>query len=202
MLGKPEWEQPRGWVWHHMADGTTLQLVPLAVHGAVPHTGGFTERSNPAMRRLHVPASPLPLVDSYGPLAPAVLQRFEEVLGTRLPEAYREFLLRWNGGRPRVAAFRGETTGDELLAEFLGIAPGRGDDLIAFLERYDVRLPEGFVPIAYDAFGNLILIAATEPEKGAIFFWDHELEEPGDTEMHLQRIAPDLDAFLGMFYER
>ena len=199
MLGSSEWEQPPGWIWHHLADGTTLQLVPLALHGGLPHTGSFTETSDPGVRALRTPSSPLPLTSTHRPLAPALLERVEDVLGTRLPEPYRAFLLRWNGGHPRVTAFRGAETGDESLGAFLGIAPGQDGDLTAFLSRYETRLPDGFVPIAYDAFGNLILIAVSGPETGAIIFWDHERED--QPKAALRRVAPGLDAFLGMFYE-
>lgn len=31
---------PDGFTWHHVEDGTTMQLVPTDVHGSFPHTGG------------------------------------------------------------------------------------------------------------------------------------------------------------------
>lgn len=31
---------PRGYVWHHVEDGRTMQLVPRDIHNRVPHTGG------------------------------------------------------------------------------------------------------------------------------------------------------------------
>lgn len=31
---------PNGYVWHHVEDGTTMQLVPQAVHQSARHTGG------------------------------------------------------------------------------------------------------------------------------------------------------------------
>ena len=31
---------PRGFTWHHVEDGRTLQLVPFDIHDAVRHTGG------------------------------------------------------------------------------------------------------------------------------------------------------------------
>ena len=31
---------PRGYVWHHVEDGRTLELVPKDLHEAVRHTGG------------------------------------------------------------------------------------------------------------------------------------------------------------------
>ncbi len=34
-------ETPSGFTWHHHQDGTTMQLVPLGIHKATGHTGGF-----------------------------------------------------------------------------------------------------------------------------------------------------------------
>ncbi len=31
---------PRGYTWHHMEDGKTMQLVPQSLHNAVSHSGG------------------------------------------------------------------------------------------------------------------------------------------------------------------
>ncbi|MBM7127747.1 HNH endonuclease [Dyella flava] len=31
---------PQGYVWHHVEDGETMQLIPQDIHNAVRHTGG------------------------------------------------------------------------------------------------------------------------------------------------------------------
>jgi hypothetical protein len=31
---------PTGYVWHHVEDGLTMQLVPQDIHNAARHTGG------------------------------------------------------------------------------------------------------------------------------------------------------------------
>ena len=31
---------PDGYVWHHVEDGKTMQLVPQDIHSQVGHTGG------------------------------------------------------------------------------------------------------------------------------------------------------------------
>ena len=31
---------PKGYVWHHVEDGKTMQLVPIDIHDDVKHTGG------------------------------------------------------------------------------------------------------------------------------------------------------------------
>lgn len=39
-LKDPDWTRPAGTTWHHVEDGTTLQLVPSAVNGNARHAGG------------------------------------------------------------------------------------------------------------------------------------------------------------------
>jgi filamentous hemagglutinin len=31
---------PKGYVWHHVEDGVTLQLIPKSLNNSVKHTGG------------------------------------------------------------------------------------------------------------------------------------------------------------------
>ena len=33
-------ETPEGYLWHHVEDGRTMQLVPINIHRATGHTGG------------------------------------------------------------------------------------------------------------------------------------------------------------------
>lgn len=40
-------EVPRGWVWHHVEDARTMQLVPEDIHYAVRHTGGVAAMKLP-----------------------------------------------------------------------------------------------------------------------------------------------------------
>lgn len=36
----PNWEQPKGYTWHHKEDGVTMELVPTDLNRNVPHDGG------------------------------------------------------------------------------------------------------------------------------------------------------------------
>ncbi|MEI7869943.1 MAG: HNH endonuclease [Candidatus Methylumidiphilus sp.] len=47
-LGLNEFEEPRHWTWHHMEDGTTMQLLPTNLHKNVPHTGGVSIAKDPS----------------------------------------------------------------------------------------------------------------------------------------------------------
>ena len=203
----PHWVKPRGWVYHHtgaaVAKRGTIQVVPFGIHASLPHTGGFATGPAPVEGPDYpLGASPLPLRNAYPALRPDSLMRLEKTLEVVLPQDYRAFLLQSNGGEPRVAGFRGESGQNERLDCFLGLAKGQSDDLVSFLGEYAERLPEEFLPIAYDSFGNLVCLSLDRSCPG-VWFWDHELEpEPDDDEAsNLTRIAADFTSFLRCFFE-
>ena len=200
----PAWTRPRGWVWHHLGDGRTLQLVPAGLHGELPHTGmaAGTPPGGAPPRAAGPPASPLPLAEPGSPLSQRLLEGVERDLEVRLPDSYRRLLAAANGGRPAAPAFRAAAGTDEVLDRFLSLGSGDEDDLLAWLERYGDRLPDGFLPIAHDPFGNLIGLDLGAPGAAGVLLWDHELEPEGDEDerANLFPLATDFDAFLASFF--
>jgi len=137
--------------------------------------------------------------NSRPPTTEAAIATLEKRLKHKLPVDYRSFLLSHNGGVPSPPTFApaGATTPTEALNSFLALGGEPGvDDLISFLRIYEARLPAGFVPVAYDAFGNLILLALTGKRRGQVFFWDHEREGEGNPS---RLIANDWTSFLESF---
>jgi SMI1-KNR4 cell-wall/A nuclease of the HNH/ENDO VII superfamily with conserved WHH len=206
LTGEPGWEKPLGWVYHHADEAGVIQVVPLMLHAGLPHTGGFAASARPSPRPHKLGASPTPLRRFLHAVSSSKLNRMEELFETEFPPAYRNFIEKWNGGIPRVYGFQTEAPSDEVLDCFLGIGSGSGKDqphdLMAFLNEYADRLPENLLPIAYDAFGNLILLGLAEENPG-VWFWDHELEpEPESHEVeNVWRAAPSFEAFLRSFFE-
>jgi len=102
-----------------------------------------------------------------------------------LPSAYREFLLRSDGGTPEPNQFSipglAEASG---VNEFLS-----GRQIMSERHTRRHRLPAAIIPIGYAEGGNLVCLKVPE---GDILFWDHELEgKPGG----LVRLADGFDAF-------
>jgi hypothetical protein len=61
-------------------------------------------------------------------------------------------------------------------------------------------------PISYDSFGNLILIAIKNADRGKIYFWDHEMEaDPNQGEVpdysNLTLIADSFDEFINSLHD-
>jgi cell wall assembly regulator SMI1 len=133
---------------------------------------------------------------SKPPATEAAITKLEKRLKSKLPAPYREFLLRHNGGRPEPATFvpAGQDKPTEVINSFLALDGDPAvDDLATFLKLYGKRLPKGCLPVAYDAFGNLICIALQGAARGRIYFWNHEGERPARV------IADDWKSFLASF---
>ena len=96
---------------------------------------------------------------------------FEKKLGKKLPEQYRSFLIRYNGGDTPETSFRCNRKSSDVRA-FYGVGKARYNfDEIPFLEDF---LANSYLPIAEDSFGNYIVIGLTNDTMGKIYFCNHE----------------------------
>jgi hypothetical protein len=113
----------------------------------------------------------------YGPLEEAALFAFERSLKERLPEAYRQHLLSYNGGdwEPRCF-FISEEEGESVIQSTYGLHSGpEYCRLDTIRDTFSDRIPKDLLAIACDSFGNQICIAISGKQKGSVFFWDHEV---------------------------
>ncbi len=95
---------------------------------------------------------------------------FEQTFEVKLPMPYRSFLLAHNGGVPDNIFFIKDGA-DVVLNSFLPMK-----NAYLSIESYlsDYRFNQrNLIPIAEEAFGNLILIDCNT-DKGAIHCWNHE----------------------------
>jgi hypothetical protein len=144
--------------------------------------------------------------ESEAMLEPAKLDALEQRLAIKLPEEYRRFLLAQNGGRPNPAVF--DFIGDGGRSEnsrvhfFLSIYDGKYSNFEIVFKIFKIRakrIPTELIPIAHDSFGNQICLAISGKHKGAVFFWDHENENPEGNEPwwnNIHLIKPSLQEFL------
>lgn len=147
----------------------------------------------------------------YGPLTEDRLSRLEARLKTRLPDDYRQFLLRHNGGQPTLGRFRYEIDGEpqESILEWLfavhdqpyeepddwnpeggGLPPYFGQPLEGVWADLRSEKPKaGILPIGRDPGGNLIGIGYAGKRAGVVWLYDHETES-------FVRLADSFTAFL------
>lgn len=118
----------------------------------------------------------------YGVVSPQQLQQLESRLLTPLPNDYKRFLLKWNGGKPNLDRFvvPGWPNQATVVNRFFAVHTGKYSNLEKEIRDYRDRLPQGIIPIAEDPFGNLICLGLENEQRGSVYFWDHEEELDGE----------------------
>jgi hypothetical protein len=117
----------------------------------------------------------------FGKLSPHQLHRFEEKYGLRLPEDYRQFLLRHNGGDPHPKNTIDFKEGRKLTSGDVQFIYGIHDgeywaSLEWHLQCYQGRIIQDGLPIAGDSAGNQYVLVIRGERAGQVYFWDHEME--------------------------
>ena len=126
------------------------------------------------------------------------IHKFESEYCISLPESYKVFLLKNNGGIPSNKCFdfliKDGSYTDSVIERFLSLC----DDCDCSLEDTYKRFLEidpvdskYMLPIAQDPGGNFVCIAVNNDANG-VYFWDHEA--PG--QLHLHLISDSFDQFL------
>ena len=146
------------------------------------------------------------------PTTEAELDELERYAQLPFPGAYRQHLLRYNGGRcaPNVFHFveQGRRT-SSLVERFLPTHKESWGSLGDYIETYKLdekRLPASLLPIAHDPGGNLICLACAGEDAGRVYFWDHESEvdytvEADSVRPNLYPLAESLPEFLASLVE-
>jgi hypothetical protein len=126
--------------------------------------------------------------------------KLEQRIRCRLPESYRRFLLKNNGGRPPLnidAIDIEHLPGAEVdVGDFFGIDDQiEACDIDWNLTTFKGRIASELLPIACDSFGNLFCVSLSDSDYGSIVYCDF------DPNWHLggatyYRVAPDFDSFL------
>jgi hypothetical protein len=109
---------------------------------------------------------------------------FEAEIGTRLPEDYRQFLMRTNGGYIDWYEFEGPTPEHGSWTTVVSRVGGlrKETDLSLRFARScyqggELRIPRALLWIMGDPGGNGICIGLTEKHRGRVYFWIHD-EQP------------------------
>jgi hypothetical protein len=148
--------------------------------------------------------SPSPAIhDAPGPLDEVTLARFEKAIGARLPEDYREFLRRYNGGQPEPGTFtfveRGHET-ESTVQFFLVVGPHEHHGIQRTLRHLRAEgFPADLLPIAEDPGGNFVCMALGGSDRGSLYFWNHEA--PPEDNLKMPLVAPSFTEFLRGLHE-
>ena len=128
------------------------------------------------------------------------LDEVEALLGIILPHDLRSHFLKYNGGKPKPEYFQVD---DDfyMVRGFFSVKYGiAGDPDLTFeksYQRLSNHIPEGLIPFADDAAGNLFCYSVNKESMHNIFFWEHEFYD--DDDQGLRKLAPNLHVFLNGF---
>lgn len=131
----------------------------------------------------------------------SVIAVLEGFLGLKIPNDYRDFLLegngQWQGGKDFDIPEQGSTS---LNYFFPLVSRNLTDNLPYKMKLYRGRVPEEMLPIASDSGGSLLLLSLKGKDRGAIFFWDHEMEAEDEDEQpyyeNIKILSRNFDDFL------
>ncbi|WP_051303290.1 SMI1/KNR4 family protein [Psychromonas aquimarina] len=144
------------------------------------------------------------IIDSnkYGAINLDALEALEAEIGCKLPTEYGDFLISNNGGSPLFDCFEiSKQDGDDRLSSFFGLHTGPEYlQLDKQLKVFKERIPDKLLPIADDAFGNLVGISLNDDSFGAIFFWDHE-KQLNNSFSSLIKLSASLTEFISSLKE-
>lgn len=103
------------------------------------------------------------------------LDKFENELGVILPQSYKHFLQKYNGGtpEPNIIELKNEEIKSISITDFFGVKNAQINDLKFQYEIYKERIPNKHIPISRVEGGNIICLGL---ENHYISLWDHDTE--------------------------
>ena len=125
--------------------------------------------------------------------------KFENEHNLLLPDEYKEFLEKHNGGIPNNSCF----LDGRVLNFFFGLFnnPKLEESIEWHLNMYNDRYPSSMLPIASAGGGDFILIGIKDEYISKIFYWSHdfEAEESGIQYFeNIECVSNNLKDFLSM----
>lgn len=134
----------------------------------------------------------LEISNEFGSLDSFELKEFENENQLLIPNDYRNFLIKFNGGKPLKSVYNDNYS----VNWFFGFHNGPDWSTIYHaIDLYQNRIPSWYFPIANDPFGNLFLMSLYEENYGIIAFWDHENECDGDSAQYFENMSLIANSF-------
>ncbi|MFD4659922.1 SMI1/KNR4 family protein [Kitasatospora sp. NPDC058444] len=182
---------PPGWTWHHAVGRAApgwrrMELVPVEVKALLRHHGGLATSAADHTRRGTRPLQERRAVhfslakDGGDPMGVPedLVQRAEQRLGYRLPDAYRTFL-KLGGGHAPVGVALDPELGLLLDQPFLTLAEEYGTEDVVYANKcLRDHLTKDYLAIAY-AQGGLVALKVRGERTGSV--WFHLYDDARDT---------------------
>ncbi|MCE9546854.1 MAG: SMI1/KNR4 family protein [Planctomycetia bacterium] len=184
---------------------SSVLIAAMCLLGCAPQSKEPTNKSsNPPTNAQMLKIKP---IDGAPTLTEDSLREFETNQQCKLPDDYRRFLLRHNGGfpYPDCVAFKeaGRPTASDVFC-FHAVDDERPWASMAWhLKTYADRIPKHTLPIAHDSCGNLWLLNLGSDQRGAVVFWDHgTFDDVNETDFNVwPRVAHSFQEFVDNLHE-
>jgi len=128
--------------------------------------------------------------ETFGGIDVSAVDEFQHQHSIVLSETYRQFLVEFNGGKPRDGEFAVPGWGSTIIQRFYGLHTGNAYDLEDAWDRVNDHEENEVLPIASDPGGWQIFLVVRGPYAGALYFVDHK-----DYESEPIRIGESFEAF-------
>lgn len=138
-------------------------------------------------------------IKGYGSINQEEVLNFESEIGFVLPDDYREFLIKYNGGIPEIkySTFTIDELKEDIGLQVLyGLNLEENLDLREWHEEYGDDLLDDCLIIGHGlGFGFIVLV--NSPEASGIYFWDNafELENSSEDE-NIYKISDTFREFI------
>jgi hypothetical protein len=151
------------------------------------------------------------IIDAGTKLTERTILEFEEQFSIKLPQDYRAFMLKNNGGTPEgnwgfhfIETGIGDT--DSVIHFFEVIYEEETDEVDDLKAGYTAlleseQIPNTLMPIADDPFGNIIFLGVAGDDYGRVYFGNQELENPETGYLVTSVIADSFSQFIDSCYE-
>jgi len=127
----------------------------------------------------------------------------EELLNRELPEDLKNFIVKAAGTYPYPHCFPVQNFPDKPYAECDGFWGNTRESLVKIVKGYQGRIPDGFFPIGWTGFGDVICYVLEGEDVGSIWYWDHEAELPAACvdRSNCYLCAESLTEFMNSFFD-
>jgi hypothetical protein len=105
----------------------------------------------------------------------AEVEKFEELIQAKLPEDYKQFLLKHNGGHPITNAFKliqpiNDQTNEAGISWFYALYDGEACNIVKKFNTYKDELPDTLLPIGYSS-GGVTCLGVKGAEYNKVYYW-------------------------------
>ncbi|MEE0930490.1 MAG: SMI1/KNR4 family protein [Acutalibacteraceae bacterium] len=107
------------------------------------------------------------------------IYEFENKYNIKLPELYKKFILKYNGGNTPKTSFKinGISSDIRVFYGFRNVSKNYNFSLLMGSDYLELFINDNYLPIATDSFGNELVICVDKDNEGKIYFFDRELNK-------------------------